>query len=70
MSTNASSAVPLSKEEKLRRAQEAYRKYHSQCFWFAPEDMEVSAEMLPFVIKELRLHGGHRGWKLAHELCR
>jgi hypothetical protein len=34
------------------------------------KDFIVTAETLPEVIEGLKLHGGHRGWKLAHELCR
>ncbi len=51
----------LSLEERLRRAQEAYRKYYVQCFWFAPEDLVVNEENLPFIVEELKLHGGHKG---------
>jgi hypothetical protein len=55
--------------ERLRRAQEAYREYRLQCFWFMPKDLVVTEENLPAIVEELKLNGGHKGWKLAHELC-
>jgi len=57
-------------EERLRRAQEAYREYRIQCFWFMPKDFIVTEENLPSIIEGLKSDGGHKGWKLAHELCR
>jgi len=60
----------MTMEERLSRAQEAYREYHCRCFWFMDEDLIITEGVLPLVIEELKLHGGHKGWKLAHELCR
>jgi len=57
-------------EEKLRRAQEAYREYSTRCFWFAPEDMVVTEENLYLVVEDLRLNGGHPGWRLANEITK
>jgi hypothetical protein len=70
VNTPALTPVPLSKEEKLRRAQEAYREYSTRCFWFMDEALVVTEENLPLIIEGLKLHGGHKGWKLAHDLCR
>jgi len=63
-------ATPLTDEERLRYAQEAYEEYHCQCFWSMREDLIVTEENLPLIIEGLKLHGGHQGWKLAHALCR
>jgi len=60
----------MTMEERLRRAQRAYREYRLQCFWFMPKDLIVIEENLPLIIEGLKLDGGHKGWKLAHELCR
>jgi len=62
--------APLSDAERLRIAQEAYRQYSTQCFWFMDEDMIVTEENLPLVIEGLKLHGGHQGWKIGQALCR
>jgi hypothetical protein len=69
MRANTANPTPLSQEEKLRRAQEAYREYRVQCFWFMRKDLIVTEENLPLIIEGLMLHGGHRGWKLAATLC-
>jgi hypothetical protein len=69
MSMEATKPAPLTMEEKLRRAQNAYREFYLQCFWSAPEDLIITEENLPFVIEGLKLDGGHRGWRLAHTLC-
>jgi len=35
-----------------------------------PKDFIVTEENLPSIIEGLKSDGGHKGWKLAHELCR
>jgi hypothetical protein len=70
VSANKTIQAPLSQEEKLSRAQEAYREYYSQCFWFMPKDLVVTERNFPLIIEGLKLDGGHRGWRLAHTLCR
>ncbi len=62
--------TPLTEEERLRRAQEAYEQYRGRCFWFMREDLTVTKDNFPYIIEGLKLHGGHKGWKLAHALCR
>jgi hypothetical protein len=61
--------VKLSREERLRFAQEAYRDYRTECFWSMPREFIVTNENLPLVIEGLKLSGGHRGWRLAQRLC-
>ena len=48
-------------EERLSRAQAAYREYRIRCFWFMDQDLVLTEENLPSVIEGLKLHGGHRG---------
>jgi len=60
----------LTTEERLRRAQEAYREYRTRCFWFMDKNLIVTEENFPLIIEGLKLDGGHKGWKLAHTLCR
>ena len=59
----------MTQEERLLKAQEAYHSYRTQCFWFMRKDFVVTSENISLVIEGLKLHGGHRGWKLAHALC-
>jgi hypothetical protein len=70
MSTSTPPPAPLTMEEKLRRAQEAYRDFYLQCFWFMRKDLIVTEKNLPLIIEGLKLEGGHKGWRLAHQLCR
>jgi hypothetical protein len=70
MSKSATPPISLTMEEKLRRAQEAYRELYLQCFWSAPEDLVITEETLQVVIDGLKLDGGHKGWRLAHTPCR
>jgi len=34
------------------------------------KNLIVTEKNLPLIIEGLKLHGGHKGWKLAHEICR
>ena len=70
VNTDTTSSTSLTLEERLRRAQEAYGDYYTQCFWFMPKDLVITEVNLPLVIEGLKLDGGHKGWRLAHLLCR
>ena len=70
MTEPTETSVTLTNEERLRRAQEAYKDFYLQCFWSMPEDLVITDETLPLVIDGLKLDGGHKGWRLAHSLCR
>jgi hypothetical protein len=54
--------------ERLQRANQLYREFHTQCFWHAPRDLVITEELVPFVVKGLRTHGGRRGYMLAGKL--
>lgn len=60
----------LTPEERLHFAQEAYRDYRGPCFWSMPYTLVVTETNLPLIINELKVWGGHNGWKLAHALSR
>ena len=53
--------TPLTDEERLRFAQEAYGEYRTRCFWFMPKDLVVTEENFPLIIEGLKLDGGHKG---------
>lgn len=55
-------------EERLELARRLYREYHTRCFWHCPHQLEITEELLPFVAKGLRSHGGRRGFFLASKL--
>ena len=55
---------------RVREAQQAFRKYYAQCFWFMRKDLQIGSEDIPEIVKGLRLHGGQKGMKLAERLCR
>jgi hypothetical protein len=55
---------------RLREAGRAFRRFHSQCFWFMKEDMDVTLVDVPEIVRGLRQHGGRDGYLLAAKLCR
>jgi hypothetical protein len=55
---------------RLELARRAFREFSGQCFWEAPADLDVTESDIPFIIRGLRLHGGHKGYRVVAELCR
>ena len=55
---------------KVREARRAFRKFHAECFWYMPRDMDVSKEDIPEIVRGLRQNGGRRGFLIADKLCR
>jgi hypothetical protein len=43
-------------------ANQLYREYHTRCFWHCPRDLVITEDLIPFVVKGLRTHGGRRGF--------
>jgi hypothetical protein len=58
-----------SRQRRLELARRAFRDFYLQCFWSYRDDLEITEEKIPFVVRGLRLHGGHKGYKIAAELC-
>jgi len=54
--------------EPLALANQLYREFHARCFWHSPRDLCITEELIPFVVKGLRMHGGRRGFILAGKL--
>ena len=71
MSTNSKWPADFShvSDETLAKAQRVFEEFYPRCFWFMRPDLRVTREVLGSIIKELQLNGGHRGFKLAAELC-
>ncbi len=55
---------------RLREARKAFREFRSTCFWSSPVDYRVMAGDIPWIIKQLKRHGGRAGWNRAERLCR
>jgi hypothetical protein len=58
------------RERGLELARKAFRDFYAQCFWSADPNLVVEAQHIPFIIRNLRLHGGHKGFRLAAAICR
>ena len=55
---------------RVREARRAYRRFHPQCFWSYDPDYRIGAADVPWVIEQLRKHGGRDAWVVAEKLCR
>jgi hypothetical protein len=55
---------------RVREAQRIFRKFYAQCFWFLREDMTVTRDTIPEIVRGLRQNGGREGYLLAERLCR
>ena len=60
----------LASAERLAMAQQAFERFHAACFWFMREDMRVSEENLPQIIRGLRSSGNREAFLPAARLCR
>lgn len=60
--------TPQNLQERLELANKLFREYRGQCFWHSPNDLDITEEQLPFVMKGLRTYGGRRGFVLAGKL--
>ena len=59
--------IPTS-HELLELGNRLYREFHTRCFWHCPRDLVVTEDLIPFVMKGLRIYGGRRGYLLAGKL--
>jgi hypothetical protein len=58
------------RQRRLELARKAFKEFCAQCFWSYREDAEITEEDIPWVLRELRLNGGHCGYRVAGEICR
>ena len=61
-------ANPQNLAERVELANQLFRQFHTRCFWHSPRDLVITEELIPFVVKGLRTHGGRRGFMLAGKL--
>jgi len=57
------------RQRRLELARKAFNDFYAQCFWSYRDDLEITEEKIPLVIRGLRLHGGHQGYRIAAALC-
>lgn len=55
---------------RIREARKAFRSFHAQCFWYMREDMKITLQDIPEIVRGLRQNGGRQGFLLAAKLCR
>jgi hypothetical protein len=55
---------------RVREARRAYREFHAACFWSCDPAYRIQLVDVPWVVEQLRRHGGRRGWEVATRLCR
>ena len=55
---------------RVREARRAFREFQTQCFWYLRPDLVVTLEDVPEIARGLRLHGGHKGFRIAARLSR
>jgi hypothetical protein len=60
----------IDRERRLELARNAFKEFSALCFWSYRRDLEITEETIPFVIRGLRHYGGHKGYRIAAELCR
>jgi hypothetical protein len=58
------------RQRRVELARQAFREFSAQCFWSYDPDLVVTEQHIPFIIRELRHNGGHKGYRVAAELCR
>jgi hypothetical protein len=63
-------ADPAALARRLALARKAYRDFYAQCFWSYREVAEITDEKIPFVVRRLREHGGHAGYRIAAQLTK
>lgn len=56
--------------EKLLKAQAAYEKFRTQCFWSCKKNLTLKNNDISWVAEGLRKNGGKEGFLIAGELCR
>lgn len=61
---------PMSdRERRLELARRAFEDFYIQCFWSWNDEIEITEETIPSIVRQLRRHGGHKGYRVAAQLC-
>ncbi len=70
MKHSSRAAVRPVSAERLALAQQAFERFHSRCFWYLRDDLQVGEEDIETIIRGLRVHGNREAFLLAARLCR
>jgi len=54
---------------RVREARRMYRRFHARCFWSFNPDYRIGSSDVPWVVEQLRKHGGRDAWEAAEKLC-
>jgi len=54
---------------RVREARRAYRRFHARCFWSYDPDYVIKKDDIPWVVEQLRKHGGREAWDLSAKLA-
>jgi hypothetical protein len=57
-------------QRRLELARQAFKEFYAQCFWSSDPEHLVEEADIPWIIRNLRQNGGHRGYRIVAELCR
>lgn len=63
-----SAAEGLTLPERLAAAQQAFGRYQTSCFWSAPADLKIDAELIPWVASGLRKNGDRAAFIIARRI--
>lgn len=55
---------------KVREARRAFARFHALCFWSFDPSYKIGLNDVPWVAKQLMVHGGRAGWEIGSKLCR
>lgn len=61
-------SAPDAQARRVELARRAFKEFYAQCFWSYRRDWLVEEEDIPWLIEELRLNGGHKGYRMATAL--
>jgi hypothetical protein len=67
---NITEQIPDQRQRRLELARKAFKELYAQCFWSSDPNHQVVEGDLPWIIRNLRQNGGHRGYRIVSELCR
>lgn len=66
----AAQTTDAAAQRRVELARSAFKEFFAQCFWSSDPNYAVEEKDIPWIIRNLRLHGGHRGYRIVAELCR
>jgi hypothetical protein len=64
-SRRSPAAVSVRKADGVRRAQAAYQKFGTLCFWSFRTDIPITAKNASWVVEQLRRNGNRAAWQEA-----